>query len=587
MKNDLFKLRHVPAVVVPQLVLVSVLALVGITVYLSWPLAVDPSVHFTGIHQGVINQRPLGELWTFRGPVYNAYLWVLYQITTWFVPFQDAPRFSLLVRIFHLGVLSGVCALWAWGFTRYSRRFVGQGWLVFCLALLGCTSVYWTVHLHAEDVSNLFLLASLGCALAPQLSLRFVAGFLAGLLPLVKGITALFCLPAALAVFLPEQKRGRGVFCWGTGFALSILVQVLWLYKHDFLPLRDLLESAVFQSSTVASFRERWLSFQIHWLSYSGKHPLTVVAASAGTFLMTWLLLRRRFLQFFLGLTLWGFTLFALIFQDRYFTYHMGLSVPPTIFTLSCLTELYRERFSRREALLLLGATSCTWLFFLWQLDHPYALDFPFVRLAWLAPLFAFVVLAWSFWKSSGLALRWQIPLVASLAWLGFGVAWTLDKGTFPVSGHPTSLQRSMYREGDALRFFEKKHRLKNKQALLLAYGHMTRYLRVRSACRHFFPIPVQRLRVELEDTFVEQEGFRENRDCILSYHGELILLEPKWLRRSSFRAELREKLREYRRVDSLRINRERTLELYVRKPLAPKKKKKKKKPTPASAVLE
>lgn len=337
--------------------------------------------------------------------------------------------------------MSGVCALWARGFTRCSRRFVGQGWLVFCLALLGCTSVYLTVHLHAEDVTNLLLLAAMSCAWARSLSLRFLAGFLAGLLPLIKGLTAIFCLPAALAVLFPEHRRARGVMCWGAGFTLSILLQVLWLYKHDFLPLRDLLESAVFQSSTVATLPERWVRFQIHWLSYSAKHPLTVVAASAGSFLITWLFLRRRFLQLLLGLSLWGLALFAFVFQDRYFTYHLSMTVPATIVSLSWLTELYGERFSRKEALLLLSATSSTGLLFFWQLDHPYALDFPFVRFAWMAPLLAFIILSWSFFAefSPGVSLadssRDKLVLVRVRCGLDLGERhvfnyWTSDSSS-------------------------------------------------------------------------------------------------------------------------------------------------------------
>lgn len=82
MKNDFIKKKRMPFVVAPHLVVVSILAFLGIAVYLSWPLAMDPSVHFTGIHQGKLTKKSLGELWNFRGPVYNAYLWALYQITT-------------------------------------------------------------------------------------------------------------------------------------------------------------------------------------------------------------------------------------------------------------------------------------------------------------------------------------------------------------------------------------------------------------------------------------------------------------------------------------------------------------------------
>lgn len=568
-------IKPLPSFLLPHAIVIAAFALLGVITYLSWPLASDPSVHFTGIHQGVVTGKDLGELWTFRGPVYNGYLWGLYRVTTWFVPFQNATSFSLLVRSLHLVVMSGVCTVWAISFSRFSRRFSGQALIVLGLALLGCTSMYRSVSLHAEDVSHLLLLTALACALSRSLFWRFIAGALAGLLPLVKGLTALFCFPAALAVLLPSHQRGRGVGAWIGGFLLSISLQLAWLYQYDFLPVRDLFESAVFQSSTLATHQERWTSFQIHWLSYSGKHPLTVVAAASGAFLMTWQILRRRFLQLLLGASLWLTALGALILQDRYFTYHLGLIAPATIVSLSALTELYGEKFSRREAWILLGATSLTTLFFLWQLDHPYALDFPFVRIAWLAPSAAFVILAWGYLKQSRRTLKRLIPLVSVLFWAGFALAWTLDKGTFVTQGHATSLQRSLHREEEALRYFEKKHGLKKKTVLLLSYGHMSRYLQVRSACRHFFPIPVQRLRYELEETFAEQQGFQENRDCILSYEGDFILLERKWLAHSSFKSDLKSKLKSYHKVDSVRINRERTLDLYVKKP--PKQKKKKK----------
>jgi hypothetical protein len=67
------------------------------------------------------------------------------------------------------------------------------------------------------------------------------------------------------------------------------------------------------------------------------------------------------------------------------------------------------------------------------------------------------------------------------------------------------------------------------QQVLLLSYGTVAYHLDdVTSACRHYFPIPLQRLR--FRDTS-GTSGYRENLDCALSYTGDYVILEPIWFK--------------------------------------------------------
>ena len=63
---------------------------------------------------------------------------------------------------------------------------------------------------------------------------------------------------------------------------------------------------------------------------------------------------------------------------------------------------------------------------------------------------------------------------------------------------------------------------------LLLSYGTVAYHLDTTSACRHYFPIPLQRSRYR--DTS-GTSGYRENLDCALSYTDDNVILEPIWFK--------------------------------------------------------
>lgn len=162
--------------------------------YPVWPLPDDNALHFAGVHQALMSERGLGEIWNFRGPTYNLYLVALNRAATTFVDFFS-PRFDTVVRALHLGIIVGGAFTWARGLSARFSLSPQEAWIAGAIALLAGSQ---RIPLHAEDVAATLLLYVAGLTMMPRLGAHLAAGLLAGLLPFMKGITALYVGPVVL-----------------------------------------------------------------------------------------------------------------------------------------------------------------------------------------------------------------------------------------------------------------------------------------------------------------------------------------------------------------------------------------------------
>ena len=477
----------------------------SVLAYLRWPLAEDPALHFAGVHQALTSGRGLDEVWNFRGFGYNLYLAGLYEIATQFCSFFDAYRFDRIVRGLHLLVL--LCGAWvfATGYARFLQLPRKDVMQVFAVVVFAVTATWPTVPLHAEDVTVVCLLYALGCALRPGRHSLVLAVVLAALLPYLKGITVLFVAPIALATLRDRPLRDLSVFAGLWLGAFLAVTLSLWVWAP--LQLTDLLETVYYQG---ASGLLRRFGGLLRITKQFAFNPTLLSGLLALGLTVPGLLAERRRDVLALLAALWLVPFICLVGQGAYYTYHFSTVALASAASLGAFLGFGLRGSAFRPA--------------------------AFVAL---------MSLAFCVWFGSNAAPREKN---VERAWRG--------------------VRENIERFAEVERLVGSQGANPLSTVLLASYGTSARYLNVRSACRHFFPVPLERGHLVEPRLRVSLHGFREVSRCFAQYSGEYVLLEPDWL--SEAEARRAGALRGYREVWRFEAGR-RDYQLFRREPLKPR----------------
>jgi len=518
-----------------------VLVAVGVASYLGWPLRGDGSTHLAGIHQAIVSGRGLGATWNFRGPTYNLYLFGLYHLAGMFVPFTSVLAFDTTVKALHLFFFFWCSVGASIGLSRRVRGFSKLDVPLCGLFLVAYLSSHNTFWLHAEDVGLLLVLAAAGLATTTGPALLVLAGAVASLLPMLKGVTAPLCLLPSLALLLDRPRPGRAIAWYCMGLCASVAAQAVVFTQLWTVPVRDLLEAAVYQNSGHATWSERIDRFWVAWPRFLEGTPMFAVALGVLPSVLVQLLSGRRFTSAALLLAGWAVPVAMVLVQDKLFRYQFGCVAFAAVLTLvHCLAiqDWSRSSFAASISGVLLLALAT---------HHPYFLDHVAMRLVFLGSALAMTLTTWQSTRAphhpaseDGRMLLAALSLTILMLFWGDGLSLREGKG----------LKDRVARQVARYRASEARLGLTGETVLTLAYGSRIRLTDVKSACRHFFPIPVQRFRREDRQAFEAAAGFVENKDCIFNYAGRHVLLQEKWLKRSDLLRKLKRHLeRRYRRV--------------------------------------
>lgn len=528
-----------------SVILVVLLPLLGwgILSFLSWPLAPDPSIHLTGVHQGVLNEMGLGQMWTFRGPVYNAYLLLLYSIVEPFVSFYDKLAFDMGVKLVHLSVYLAATTFWGYSLARNHRQLRAWALPAVGVVLLGFLSPTRNFWLHAEDVALLVLIISSGFSFHRRSGLLICGGLVASLLPLIKGVTVVLCITAFAVMWLNRTRTLKEVLFWIAGFTAGALVQAYLCLTIWAVPLQDLFDAAVFQGAALPTAGRRWAFLLEEWPKYFELTPLFVPSIALTPLVLGQLVAERRWGSATALATSWLGPMIMVIAQHHYFFYHFGCALFPATLVLLLFLSTPIQGWCSKASLAPVMAIP----FAIWLTDHPFFSDHVGYRTAFLGVLVLSVGLPFAHRLPGLTRLEYQVLTGATVV-SAFVFCWTGGATGFAFSD-ATRLRHAQTTLEARLRHLEDEFGLAGEKVLLLSYGVISRNLRMSSACRHFFPIPVQRFRSDDSGAFEAAPSFRENLDCITDFRGRYIALERKWMYRSDLAPEMKKWLRSYRRV--------------------------------------
>lgn len=537
-------------------ILVVAAVLIGLGT-LARPLGQDASAHFGGIHHSFAAGYDLGEAFTFRGPTYNAYLAGLYVTATSVVDFFDRSAFDPLVIALQLLLVTG--AGWLWG-SGLGRRFaLGRGACVACaaLAVIAASSNIETVILHTEQVAVVVTFAAWGLAMRSRTGWQVVAGLLLATLPLMKGVTAVYAAPVLLSALLQHGWRSRSFrVLLGVTLATAVgLVAILAVVAP--VSLRDLTEFAVYQDSLGGPVAARFTTFANSWRMFLTFNPLLVAGLPALILHVAELLRRHDRGELLLVLGLWSIAPFSLLLQQQYFTYHAMPVVLGATYSLSavlwwCRPVGWTRVRTRTAGSIAVFTTVLTWREAVGGLGG--GNGWTLILLAVALVVTGLTVLQLLSWLGRTVQPSVVLPrrVVAGMLALAATV-WVAYPRAMPTPARSAvAWERASVQEAgfDAL---VDEYDLRGEEVLLLAFAAGMRHLDVVSACRHWFPIPVQRYQPERDAEFRATSGFQENLDCILDYDGEYLIQEQDWFRTRAL-PEVSAFARDYERIADVTI---------------------------------
>ncbi|MBA3984411.1 MAG: hypothetical protein H0X61_12890 [Acidimicrobiia bacterium] len=492
---------------------VVALALVTATVcsfvaYALRPLADDILLNFAGIHESLAKGSVFEVLsgWNFRPVGYRLWLTVEHAIVSPFTA-TGSRRYQLALHVVGGFVLLGASAVAAWGWRRArtsaSRRSaIAFGAIVF-IALAWSSK---SVPLQAEEFAVVLTLVAWG--LASDTRTAPFAALPAAVLLFAKGSTFLLVfvvLARVTTIHGLGSPTTRRFMITTAAIDLAAVVLLLIVAPSE---LRDLLESGVYQDSSRAFDPQTAGRILGGVWRYASQYPALYAGAIATLFLLADQPRPRR-VDLAVG---WLVALALLVIGVNSYGYHFAVAMVPASLALGEVVIVPPRRLlAHRWGVAAVLAAGVVGTATVQELAHgrTFVVALAIVALIWVPILVLAAMVAG--------APKWSPRLVVpSVLVAAAAVLAISDLEPWATSAKAYERERAAYRatvEGIEDRFLADQ-----QQVLLLSYGTVAYHLDdVTSACRHYFPIPLQRLR--FRDTS-GTSGYRENLDCALSYTG-------------------------------------------------------------------
>jgi len=488
--------------------------------YLFWPLTQDVCVHFGGVHQAWISGRGVANIWNFRPINYNLYLLGLYRAATSQTSYFNLTSFDPIVRGIHLCVLIGGSIVWSRGIAElhrlgsYGRR-LAAAFMVFAV-----TACWTTIPLQAEDVGVTLLLYAWGCSARSKLWYVALGGALAGLLPMIKGTTAVYALVAFASSYAAGGWRACALsvatFLGVCGGSLAV--------THALAPIQlpDLLEAATLQGSRITL----WVRIERipRAVSFLFRQPILVPGLVGTVFYAAALWRKQSYAELGVLASAWLIGITAVFVQGIYYTYHFAVGSTAAAYGLT-MAAVHPTRFRAPRhpgrRLLLLGGVAAAVLVAALRTGREEVTEAPIVLTCITIALLVAALLT----ARIGHQLR-AISLfsVALALWLGGKSAPTYARISRAWEGYDrssTTLADNVHATVGV-----------RSELLLAAYGNSARHLDVVSACRHYFPVPLARFSKGAAAKFEALAGYREVMNCYRNYRGRYMLWEVTWFKK-------------------------------------------------------
>lgn len=542
-----------------------------------------------------------------RGIGYKVIMYGIYKAASALTSLEDKKSFEIAVRfIYGLLVLASVgLAVW-----RFRRRLSDAGFsapLLFLLCSATLFSMGWLPSMEPEEISLWFIVVGVTLALGGTRA-NLAAGAVLGALVTLKGVTVLFGLLPLLLLFGLGPKYQRRMLVSGAAFACSAiaLFAIMWLWmpeSREELHIASLMRdpSGITSPAQMVSNMQKLAGS--YWAAFRGA-PVLIGSAAAAWIMVPLLLWRARWRQLVALAGIWGVSVAAVISQAGYGAQQLfaTAAIMSSLLLWVEVRTLQPGRVDNRLAPALLA----WWCAALIVVANAGA-GATYASILLLA-ISGTGVLGGYFVLSGGLD-RTKIVLAGIFGALSFGVAGVvLAQSNLRVELGPEdalllglTILAALWLQGRPNIFAVNRnlavvsvvllgifltvpmyqtpgidrsdqeheyiaHVLEVRQSwkalddrfglsgqasiLFLDAGEAAYYLDAGSACKHFFPLPLQR--ADTHPLLIATESYRNNLNCILAYDGQYVIVAEQWFNPLAI-PEANEKLsREYEMVPDL-----------------------------------
>jgi len=466
-------------------------------------------------------------------------MYFLYKTASIFTGFQDKILFEAGIKAINVIITTfSVCL-----FIHSIRKFLLQNNIsplfTTIFLLFALFSLSYFTSLMPEYITLVILAVSFVLLDRDSFLTQFFSGFLAAFLFPLKGVTLIFILYLIIAaIYLYKDGRKRLKYALSGFIAFFFLMVLLFLFLfHNAIP--DFLDSSLFNLSLIDfNIINRIVGSIIFFFNLSYHIPVLLPAFILAFFIVINRILKSELKAAGVFSLLWAIPFIPIIIQGKYLPYYYVPFIIPAVFTIYffCVINQQNNGLFDKKTLFFSFFGILSIYIFVYLIQNLYfkdiSLQYFFHDTEKIATIISIVIIlliigVFSYLYSlSNRKISFSCNkhitfflCISTIIWIIFqspvGIDFTWNK---EVS---TKLFVTSKELGEKFNFSE------TPEILYLESGLGPYLFNVKSYCRYYYPLPVQR--AQYNPQIVKTDAYKENFECIDEYSGDIIVLEPFW----------------------------------------------------------
>jgi len=457
------------------------------------------------------------SVWEIKGLLSRIWYYQVYLIASLFTPdiYPYGQYLFHFIGIIEIIALIGL-ALWAIPNETMNNR---QKLLSFYVITLAVFSLTPMANLQPEILGLAVIILSFSLLLKESIGYQLLGGILCGSLIFIK--TPLILLAGSIFFAYSIIKRKSftrtllSIWPYILTALFTVVVCVIMLYYYYPQEIQDIRDASSFQSTlvqmtpvhAVSAWQERFLDL---W-----KMPIFLPILSIGLIsLCLCVSLRSRSLIINL-LLVWLFPYIYVTVSNCYFQYHFVTFIFPSLLSIFLVKEYWQYTISSKRLFRLIMVA-----FVIGLLCTHYKFYFLFRQISVLFFIFPFICMLLS------MSERYRNNIGAYiLVLLMFTVTSNNSLLSHSYRGSQKTIKETLIKNSE--NSIQINESLGEGPILRLDAGVSPIWINNESYLRHFFPLPIQR--TDEESSFAKSNTFIEEKEKILKYQGDYIVIDTSW----------------------------------------------------------
>jgi len=471
-------------------------------------------------------------------------MYFLYKTASIFTGFQDKILFEVGIKAINVLITTFSVCLFILSIRKLLLQNNISPLFTTIFLLFALFSLSYLTSMMPEYFTLIILAISFVFLDRNSIVTQFFSGFLAGFLFPLKGVTLIFILYLIIATIYLYKDWRKKLLIALSGFMVFFFIMILlstFLF-HNAIP--DFLDSSLFNLSLIDfNIINRVVGSIIFFLNLSYHIPVLLPA-----FILAFFIFVNRIIKFELKdagvfFILWTIPFIPIIIQGKYLPYYYVPFIIPAVFSVIyyCTLNQKKNGFSDEKVLFISFSGILVIYFFVCLIQNLY---------------FKELLLQYFFHDAGKVAIIISIIIILSILCV-FGYIHSLksNKRCFCCNKHiafflcisaiiwiifqsPIGIDFTWNKEVSTKLFVTseelgKKFNFTEVPEILYLESGLGPYLfNIKSHCRYYYPLPVQRARYNPQ--IMETNAYLDTMHCISSYNGSIVILEPFWFDLSS-----------------------------------------------------